>query len=260
MTSNNTSYSKLRWAALSAVLWMVTSATHAQLQITVESGIVFNTYNNVRVPNASDNQGTFFSLTNQFTPQLPGPFFRAGAMYTIAGRHTIELTAAPLAADFEEYSGDEPLSFAGITFIGEDIQGRYEFNTYRVSYRYGLVRKPKFQFDLGLTALIRDARIAVSQNGVEAEDTDLGFVPLISLYASYTPWPKVSFLLKGDAIVGAKQGRAEDVFLGVMTRLGEIPLYLKSGYRIVEGGANVDQVYNFALFQFIDIGLSYRFE
>jgi|GEM_PF-4413361 len=32
-------------------------------------------------------------------------------------------------------------------------------------------------------------------------------------------------------------------------------LDLKAGYRVIEGGADVDQVYNFAFFHFADFGI-----
>ena len=230
----------------------------AQLSLTAESGLVFNTYNDVRVPNAPDNQGSLFSLTDDFTPELPGPFLRFEAAYLIKDKHTVELQAVPLAVNYNSFTGDS-VAFAGTTFRGDGITGRYEFNTYRASYRYRFVDRQQFKLDVGATVLIRDARIAVAQNGVEAEDTDLGFVPLLSVYMQYWPAPKFALILKGDAIAGSPQGRAEDVFVGALVGIYQNDLWLKAGYRIVEGGANVDQVYNFALVQFFDVGLTYMF-
>jgi hypothetical protein len=113
-------------------------------------------------------------------------------------------------------------------------------------------------FDLGLSLLVRDARIAVSQNDVMAEDTDLGFVPLISFDLNYSATDKLSLVLKGDALVGP-QGRAEDIFGGILYDIIPDDLELKLGYRFIEGGADVDQVYNFAFIHFADIGLVYTF-
>ena len=50
------------------------------------------------------------------------------------------------------------------TFTGSGTNGLYEFNTYRAGYRYRFVQKPKLIFDVGLSLLVRDARIAISQN------------------------------------------------------------------------------------------------
>ena len=136
--------------------------------------------------------------------------------------------------------------------------GLYEFNTYRAGYRYRFVQKPKLIFDVGLSLLVRDARIAISQNDLTADDTDLGFVPLISFNLNYSATEKLSLLLKGDALVGP-QGRAEDIFGGILYDIIPDDLELKLGYRFIEGGADVDQVYNFAYIHFADIGLVYTF-
>jgi len=63
--------------------------------------------------------------------------------------------------------------------------------------------------------------------------------------------------LDGDALA-APQGRAEDVLLALQLHLNE-DVTLKAGYRILEGGANVEEVYNFALIHFVIAGITYRF-
>ncbi|UCC39703.1 MAG: hypothetical protein JSV96_18320 [Candidatus Aminicenantes bacterium] len=67
----------------------------------------------------------------------------------------------------------------------------------------------------------------------------------------------ISLLLAGDALA-AKQGRAEDVLLALQYHLRE-DLTLKAGYRILEGGADVEEVYNFALIHFVVAGATFRF-
>jgi len=129
------------------------------------------------------------------------------------------------------------------------------FNTYRFSYRYRIVDRPKFLFDLGASLLVRDAAISISQGSKFQDNTDLGFVPLVSLYSEYQFNPKIQAILKGDALVGPV-GRAEDFFLGLQYSPIE-NLGIKAGYRLIEGGADVDQVYNFAYFHFGSIGLTY---
>lgn len=228
----------------------------AQLRISVESGLTFSQYNDVRVPNGEAEVGTLFSFTEDFTVDEPGLFLRFELAYLINDKHTIELTAAPLQLDFRD-AQLPAIDFASTTFTGAGIDGRYEFNTYRASYRYRLIQKPKVSLDLGASLLVRDARIALSQSGRTAEDTDLGFVPLISFEFNYSPTEKLALLLKGDALVGP-QGRAEDVFGGVLIDLLNDQLQLKAGYRLIEGGADVDQVYNFAFIHFADVGLVFR--
>jgi hypothetical protein len=64
-------------------------------------------------------------------------------------------------------------------------------------------------------------------------------------------------LLDGDALA-APQGRAEDVQIAVTYKVSE-NLQVRAGYRILEGGADNDGVYNFVLFHYASIGLSYTF-
>lgn len=184
-------------------------------------------------------------------------YFRLEISYRIAGRHIVELTAAPLELDYFDAQIEE-IDFAETIFSGEGIDGSYQFNTYRASYRYRLVDNPKWTVDLGATVLARDARVALSQGNVQAENTDLGFVPLFSFDINYIPKDRLSLLLKGDALVGP-QGRAEDIFAGVRYPVWKEGFSLKAGYRLIEGGADVDQVYNFAFIHFASIGLIYDF-
>ena len=85
-----------------------------------------------------------------------------------------------------------------------------------------------------------------------SSETNTGFVPLVSFSLDWTPAGRLGLLLDGDALVGPV-GRAEDVFLGGTFRSSEA-LTLRLGYRIVEGGADVESVYNFTLVSFLMAG------
>jgi hypothetical protein len=113
--------------------------------------------------------------------------------------------------------------------------------------------KPKLEFGLGFTAKIRDARIALASASLESEKTNVGFVPIINFRMLWKPYEKFGILLEGDALA-APQGRAEDVLIAATYRISD-RLGLKAGYRILEGGADNDEVYNFALFNFASLGL-----
>jgi hypothetical protein len=56
----------------------------------------------------------------------------------------------------------------------------------------------------------------------------------------------------------APQGRAEDVFVGARYRASD-GLALSAGYRLIEGGADVDEVYTFAAFHHLALGATWRF-
>ena len=67
----------------------------------------------------------------------------------------------------------------------------------------------------------------------------------------------IGLLLEGDA-VAAHQGRTEDNSIAGLYRFSD-KLRMRVGYRVLEGGADNDEVYNFALFHYVLAGLSYTF-
>ncbi|GAB3337549.1 hypothetical protein GCM10027429_22060 [Marivirga atlantica] len=237
----------------------IISSSQAQVNITAESGAAFNGYNDVQYPNGDTDRGSRFSLTDDFEPTQLAIYARFELSWTISQKHTIELTAAPLAFEYEK-SNPRPIEFGDNIYGANtaDITARYEFNTYRASYRYRFIDTDKWQLAAGATVLIRDARIAVSDDNTNDETTNLGAVPLLSFDVQYNCSEHLDFLLKGDALA-APQGRAEDVLLGLRYHFIPEKLKLRAGYRIIEGGADNSQVYNFSLIHFASVGLSYQF-
>ncbi len=221
--------------------------------VDVEGGMAFPGYNDVQVPN--DSTGTRFSLADALDIESK-LIYRVRAGYE-TGRHSFSLFAAPLSL---EASGSLPeeILFAGESFAeGTEVDALYRFDSYRATWRYLLVDDPGFLFKLGFTAKIRDAEIRIDSENQTAKTTNTGFVPLLSFELRWIPAGKFTVLLEGDALVGPV-GRAEDVFLG-----GELPLsnkiHARAGYRIVEGGADVETVYNFTLVNYATAGLTFRF-
>ncbi len=104
---------------------------------------------------------------------------------------------------------------------------------------------------------MRDAKIRLEQPGLAAEYTDVGFVPLAHLDAEVRlsdAW-RLVFELDGSA---APQGRAFDALAKVVWRPAP-KLEVGFGYRTIEGGADVDEVYNFAWLQFAVASLGVKF-
>jgi len=218
----------------------------------VESGLVITGYNDVRIPG---DKGTLFSLKDDLIPE-PSLFLRLRAGYTIQNRHHISLLYAPLKVVSKGNFSDEIL-FQEVVFpAGQPVKGVYRFNSYRLTYRYDLVDKPKFRFGLGFTAKIRDADISLATDSLFAIKPDLGFVPIINFHLSWQRWERIGFLLEGDALA-APQGRAEDVLLAATFTLTR-NLTLRAGYRILEGGADNRTVYTFSMFHYASLGLTYR--
>ena len=221
--------------------------------IDFETGFVSTGYNNVRIPG---DLGTRFSLKDDLTPKAAF-FYRVRLNYTIKSRHTISLLYAPLETKAEGRVAKDIL-FEGAVFpFNTVLIGTYKFNSYRLTYRYNFVQKPRFEFGIGLTAKIRDAKIALSSPELASEKTNVGFVPIINFRLLWKVGSKFGILLDGDALA-APQGRAEDVLIAVTYKLSDY-LNIRAGYRILEGGADNDEVYNFALFHYASVGLSYTF-
>jgi len=231
----------------------LTLSSRAQFTIDVESGAAFTGYNEIQVPGG---EGTRFELTDQLDVNNSF-FYRIRLLYTLNNKHTFSVLYAPLNIKAQGYTTKD-INFAEQNFSTADaLNASYKFNSYRFTYRYLFPRTGDFQFGLGATAKIRDAKIELEDNEKSASTTDLGFVPLINFRAEWFAKEKLSVLLQGDALVG-KQGRAEDIFLGGLFYPNE-GVSLKLGYRILEGGADVDQVYNFSLIHYAVIGATVSF-
>ncbi len=231
----------------------LTASLNAQVILDIETGLVSTGYNDVRI---SGNQGTLISFKDDLTPSS-GIFYRIRLNYTFSSAHNLSLLFAPLTVKSEGRINKD-VNFAGQVFpANEDLSGSYKFNSYRLTYRYDFVQNPNIEFGLGFTAKIRDASIALSSQGISAEKTNVGFVPIINFRLFWHSYEKLGFLLEGDGLA-AKQGRAFDVLLAASYKLSD-QLGIKAGYRILEGGADNDEVYNFALFHYLSFAFSYTF-
>jgi hypothetical protein len=124
------------------------------------------------------------------------------------------------------------------------VDATYQFSSYRATYRYRIYQGDTWTWRLGATAFVRDARVALAQDGLEAEDTDVGFVPLAHLGGEARLGPRWTVVLDLDAIA-APQGRAIDFSGRVRYALSD-RWAIGGGYRTIEGGADVESVYNFA--------------
>jgi hypothetical protein len=216
-----------------------------------ESGVAWAGYNDVRVPNPG---GTRFSLTDDLETSA-APYFRVRAGATL-GRHVLFAFFTPLRLDAR---GTLPadVSFGGVTFAaGAPVLARYRFDSPRVTWRYRLLRGERLEAEVGLTAKIREAAIVV-QGGARAQTTDTGFVPLVAFRLAWSFSRDLALVLDGDAIAGLGPGRAEDVGAALEVRVRD-GVRARIGYRIVEGGADVDQVYNFALVNHLGAGITVR--
>jgi hypothetical protein len=224
-----------------------------RLTVELEAGPVWQSRNDVQIPN--DASGTRFSLVD-LAGQGPWPAARIQISWTLAGRHGLQAYLAPLAYT-ETGQFEAPVQFAGETFAaGVPTDGTYQFNSWRLSYRYRFVRSSRWLAWVGFTAKIRDAKIELQQGGIVARKTDTGFVPLLLLEAEYRFADRWSLLGELDGLAGGP-GRAVDLALEIGYDLSD-RWRLEAGYRTVEGGADVDEVYNFAWLHSAVLSLAWR--
>jgi hypothetical protein len=234
--------------------FILSNSIKAQPVIDFESGIVFTCYNDVRIPG---DEGTFFSLADDLKSKEK-IFYRLRACYILKSRHTVSLLYAPLKTKSEGDAATDIL-FEGKLFpANTPLTGAYKFNSYRLTYRYDLINKSKIIFGLGLTAKIRDAAISLTSSDLSAEKTNIGFVPLINFNLRWKITDKAGLLLDGDALA-APQGRAEDILIAATYKITD-NINVRGGYRMLEGGADNDEVYNFALFHYASAGITYIFK
>jgi len=222
-------------------------------RIDVENGAAISGYNDVGIPG---NSGTRFSMTDDLKSDTEY-FWRVRADFRLAPKHVLSALIAPLTID-SSGTFNAPVEFAGATFApGVPTDGTWTFNSYRVTYRYEPWRRDTWMFGVGVSVKVRDAVIRLESNGQAAEKTDLGAVPLINFKFERRLGARAAFLLEGDALA-APQGRAEDVFAGIVVDAGK-HWSIKAGYRFLEGGADNDEVYTFASVHYVAAGVIFRF-
>jgi hypothetical protein len=225
-----------------------------RFQVEFELGPVWQSRNDVENPN--DGTASRFSLVD-LVGQGPWATGRVYFTWNITKRHGVRFLAAPLSYT-ETGTFDTPVTFVDRTFAaGVPTEATYRFNSWRVSYRYRFHQGRQWRWWVGFTAKIRDAEIRLSQPTTgTARDTDLGFVPLAHISSDFRFANRWRFLFDLDALAGGP-GRAADLSLKVGYDVGN-HWTVTGGSRTVEGGVDVEDVYNFAWFNYVVFSGVYR--
>lgn len=217
----------------------------------VETGAIWATRNDVRI---RGDTGTDLSLVDDLGASA-GPYTRVRLGATFAERHTLFAFYTPVRLSARGTLARD-VRFLDATYpAGSDVRAGYRFDSWRLTYRYGFVRTARWEADVGFTAKIRDADVTLAGAEVRRR-ANTGFVPLLSFRGALRLSPDLSLVLDGDALA-APQGRAEDVGIALEVALRE-GVSARAGYRFIEGGADNDSVYNFALVHHLGIGLTVR--
>jgi hypothetical protein len=220
----------------------------------LEAGPFWQSRNDIQIPNTQE--GTRFSLVD-VVGRGPWPAGRIYATWNINPKHGLRALAAPLSIT---ETGILP---AAILFEGEKFdpglqaEATYKFNSYRLTYRYRFHEGSRFDWSVGFTAKIRDAKVELRQAGKTARKTDVGFVPLLHVHGQYRLADSWRLILDVDALAGGP-GRAEDASLKLCADISK-RWSVAAGYRTIEGGADVESVYSFAWLHYAVVSTSFRF-
>lgn len=228
-------------------------AQQAAFDLEIEGGLVWQSGNDVEVPN--DGTATRFSLSDALGSGPRG----ASRVYLTWHRsesQSLRLLFAPLTVRADG-TLPGPVTFSGAGYgTGSPVEGAYTFNSYRATYRWRMHASERSSFWLGATAKIRDASIVLAQGSTTSRTDDVGFVPLLHVGIERT-LGAVHLELDADALAGGP-GRAVDASFKLAYDL-DGRWRLHAGYRTVEGGADVDSVYNFAWLNYVVTSVAVRF-
>jgi len=219
----------------------------------IETGAVLTGYNDVRIPGDS---GTKFSLSDDLDAD-PVWFYRISPGFIFGEKHYFGALIAPFTV---RSSGtlDRDIVFAGKTFNqGERVDAVFMFNSYRLTYRYNGFKRGNLSGGIGFTGKIRHASIKIESDSRESEKKNIGFVPIINFMLRWDFASPFGFLIEGDALA-SPQGRAEDILFAFTWEIND-KVQAKAGYRILEGGADNDEVYTFSMFHYAAAGVTVRF-
>ncbi|HSJ31395.1 MAG TPA: hypothetical protein VK933_08180 [Longimicrobiales bacterium] len=239
-------------AGLALLLPAAAGAQTPRFMIELEGGPAWQSYNDVEIPN--DGSATRFSLYD-LAGSGPWPAGRLYVTWNIAPRHGLRLLLAPFSLT-EMGTPEEAVRFAGATYAaGEPVQATYTFNSYRLSYRYLARAGDRTSVWIGGTVKVRDAVIAL-EGVTSSRKDDLGFVPLLHVAGEWRFAPAWRIGLDADGLAGGP-GRAIDAALELGHDINR-RWTVEAGYRMVEGGADVEEVYTFAWLHYATVSLVWR--
>ncbi len=228
--------------------------TKTKFKIELEGGLLFQTRNEVQIPNEAT--ATRIDLTEMLGTG-PLPAGRLTLHWNIHGRHGLAAVLAPLDVTRSKVI-DAPIRLDNVDFAaGEKTDFTFKFNSWRLNYNYRFLERERLHAWVGFTGKIRDAKVAVEQDGRKGELTNLGFVPLLFLALDWEFADRFHVLVDFNGLAGGP-GRAFDVSAKIAWDVTE-DLGVSLGYRTVEGGADVAPVYNFAWLHYGVVSVWYRF-
>ncbi len=243
------------WGILCIVLLcagIAAGQSFKKFECSIETGLATAGYSDIRIPGTT---GTLISFSEELETE-PTIFIRGRFTYFFDRSNSLSLLVAPLKL-YASGSVDRQVIFESDTFPPNvSLSGTFRFDSYRLSYQHYWFLGNKLDVGLGITAKIRDAAILLADS-TSAEKTNVGFVPLIRFSLAWRMLHPFTLILDGDALA-APQGRAEDIAIAVQGDVTDRAAF-RLGYRVLEGGSDVDEVYSFTWVNFFFGGVVIRF-
>jgi len=240
-----------RVALILTTLALVATGAAAEDRFTLdlEAGPAWQLRNDFAVPG---DTGTLVRLDDQ------GPYLasRVTLNWHAWERWSLRFVAAPLSTD-TEFTPEADVLFEGMTFAaGEPVGVDYRFDSYRAGAYYRFRSEGPWSFRAGFTLKVRDAEIALASASQAAAKSNTGLAPLLYGGVRLQAGERIALDLDADA-AAASQGRAIDVALRVEALVADhVALYL--GGRLLDGGADNDEVNSFATFAYAFGGVRLR--
>ncbi|MFZ2491474.1 MAG: hypothetical protein WA208_08305 [Thermoanaerobaculia bacterium] len=183
----------------------------------------------------------------------PALVARTTLTWQMNDRWSLRFLAAPLSLRSDVVAA-APVTFEDATFgAGETLRVNYRFDSYRVSAIRRFDTGGRWTFRAGATLKLRDAEIGLRGVATEAVKKNRGLVPLLYGGARLQLDERTAIDVDADA-AAAPQGRAIDAAFRVERKATD-RTWVYLGARMLEGGADNDEVDTFATFAYLVGGL-----
>jgi hypothetical protein len=136
------------------------------------------------------------------------------------------------------------------------ISARYQFDSWRATWRYRWIDREDLVVKVGATAKIRDASIRLKSGVLEASKDNTGFVPLLHVALERPLSAQWRLEADVDALAGGP-GYAVDAGVRLARNVSS-GWSIHAGARYLDGGADNDEVYAFADFTSVTLGVTWR--
>lgn len=227
---------------------LTTQSLWSETRLSLEGALAWQTRNDQRIPGDS---GTKFSFSDFKKDSFPSYRVYFGRKWN--DRHELRALYAPLELNLKGHF-KKSVKFLDSTFAPDvETKGRYKFNSYRLTYAYHFLPTGDWNFALGFTGKVRDAEVSLTQGTTRESKKNVGFVPLLNAQASTALGANWTFIFDFDGLA-APQGRALDLALQFARTLSWENSKGFFGYRMLEGGADNKEVYNFAWIHYFSFG------